>query len=225
MKSQPTFKSSRFGQLLSAIFLLILLSLFAAGNVQAKKPVPEPAPVGLDNEAFWGDFIDSDILQDSARFCSLSQMAVDETSGTYSCALNSTEHILFDFSEMWAEPAHLRGDDWRCEPGRLFFHLNPDVQYSYSWNGSCAEGCDVKIVNSFTNGRVVGGSVDRITVEGFATAISTEENPFSEAQSLSIDYLHVTFFGCKGNNKVLAVCKYTPTTPVTFVTSPVELDP
>jgi len=69
--------------------------------------------------------------------------------------------------------------------------------------------------------------VGRMTIEGFATATSSQPNlnPFTEAQSLSIDYFHVTLFGVKGNNKVLAVCKLTPTTPVTFVTSPVELDP
>lgn len=226
MKSQPTFKSSRFGQLLSTIFLLILLSLFAAGNVQAKKPVPDPGPPLLDNEASWsGDLVISDVMESSARTCSLTQMAADESSGTFSCGWNDVD-VMYDFSYMSSEPAHRRGDDWRCEHSMLY-SLVPDLQYSYSWNGDCTSGCEVTIVNAFSNCGVFGGSVGRMTIEGFATATSSQPNlnPFTEAQSLSIDYFHVTLFGVKGNNKVLAVCKLTPTTPVTFVTSPVELDP
>lgn len=229
MKSQPTFSSSRFGQWLSAIFLLILLSLFAAGNVQAKKPPrppPTPGPTVPDNAALWsGDLIVSDVMETSARSCSLTQMAVDESSGTFSCALN-TEGILYDFSYMISEPAHRRGDDWRCNNGP-FYHLDPDIQYSYSWNGDCTTGCGVTIVNAFSNIGILGNSVDRMTIEGFATATSTPPNlnPFAESQSLSIDYFHLTLFGKKGNNKVLAVCKLTPTSAVTFVTSSVVPDP
>lgn len=131
---------------------------------------------------------------------------------------------MYDFTWMVSEPIHRRGDDWRCENGG-FFHIDPDISYSYSWNGDCTTGCGVTIVNSFSNIGVIGGSVGRATIEGFATATSTANNPFNEPQSLLIDYLHVTLFGVKGNDKVLAVCKLTPATPVTFVTAPVVLEP
>jgi hypothetical protein len=221
MKSQPTFSIKGVSQLFSTIFLLFLLSLFVAGNAQAKRPQPDPGPSAADNEVSWG----GDIEETSTRVCSLSQMAPDGTSGKFICQLNS-DHIIYDLSWMDSEPIHNRGDDWRCNPGTLWAYIDPDMEYTFSWNGDCATGCGVSVVNVFSNYGAIGGSVGRMTIEGFATATTLAGgNPFAEPQSLTIDYLHVTFFGVKGRDKVLAVCKLTPTEDdqVTFFTSPVPI--
>ncbi len=221
MKSQPKLSTKGVSQLFSTIFLLLLMSLFVAGNAQAKKPQPDPGPSAADNEVSWG----GDITETSTRLCSLSQMAPDETSGKFICQLNG-QAITYDLSLVDSEPIHLRGDDWRCNPGTMWAHIDPDMEYTYSWNGNCATGCGVTVVNTFSNNGTIGGSVGRMTIEGFATATAAAGgNPFAEPQSLTIDYLHVTLFGVRGRDKVLAVCKLTPLEAgqVTFFTSPVPI--
>lgn len=223
MKSQPTFSIKGAFQLSKVIFLLLLLSLFAAGNAQARKPAPDPGPVGLDNLASWiFDLDNTGIMEESPRLCKLSQMALDETSGTYSCELNE-ENILYDFTNMDSIPIHRRGDDWRCDSGRFWAHAEPDVEYSFSWNGDCTSGCPVTIVNTFSNTGTIGGSVSRTTLQGFAMATTgTEFNPFTTSKSLTVDYLHLTLYGGGSGAKVLAVCKLTPRagSEVKFVTTP-----
>lgn len=226
MKSQPNVIFRDLRGLSTKVFLLFILSLFLAANAEAKKPQPEPGPSAPDNVVIWGgDAYYSNILEDSARLCTLSEMASDETSGAFSCELNN-ESILYDFTNLDSEPIHRRGDDWRCTAGTLWAHIDPDMGYSFSWNGNCAAGCGVTIVNAFSNYGAIGGSVGKMTIEGFATATSTTGgNPFAEPQSLLIDYLHVTLFGVKGKNKVIAKCKLTPdeSNPIMFETSPVPI--
>jgi hypothetical protein len=231
MKSQPKVSiKGVVSQYLFPIFLLILLSLFMAGNVQAKKkkPQPSPGPSGPDNTAIWsGDQAQTDILSSVTRQCSLSQAASDESNGKYSCQLN-TESILYDFQWLTATPIHTRGDDFLCDAKKMFWYLIPDVEFSYSWNGDCtsASGCGVTVVNDFSNIGFSGGStVDHITIEGLGTAKTNTANPFSDSQSLSIDSLHVTFYSVKGKNKVAAVCELKPRAnfPITFDTTAVPL--
>jgi hypothetical protein len=227
MKSQPTFGIKGAFQFLTVIFLFLLLSLFAAGNAQAGKPAPDPGPVGVDNLASWSSDLDATgIMEASPRLCKLSQMSLDETSGTYSCALND-ENILYDFTNMDAIPIHRRGDDWRCTSGSFWAYTEPDVEYSFSWNGDCTQGCPITIVNAFSRAVTIGGSVTRFTIQGFAVATTgTEFNPFTTAKSLTVDYLHLTLFGGGSGAKVLAVCKLTPRagSEVAFVTTPVPVD-
>jgi hypothetical protein len=126
--------------------------------------------------------------------------------------------------------AHRRGEDWRCASRGSQYYIAPDLEYSYSWNGDCTTdiGCAVTVVNRFSNLAVLGGPVTTIrldptlaslTVEGFGRIRNSTLNPFDTAQSLTIDYLHLTIIGTSGRNKVLAVCRLTPLHadyPVTF---------
>jgi hypothetical protein len=62
-------------------------------------------------------------------------------------------------------------------------------------------------------------SLKSLTLEGFGRIHNSTANPFNTAHSLLIDYMHLTFIGTSGSNKVLAVCKLTPLHaeyPVTF---------
>jgi len=223
MKSQPKLNVKRVRQFISTTFMLLLLSLFAAGSAQAKKPQPDPGPSAANNSVFWGGS-NSDVLEGSSRMCAISQIAPDESSGKFLCQ-QTDSRIMYDFSNMISEPIHRRGDDWRCA-NPMWFYLVPDMEYSFSWNGDCTAGCGVTVVNAFSNTGTIGGSVGRMTIEGFATATTAAgANPFAVPESLAVDYLHVTLFGVKGNDKVLAVCKLTPrsSNPVKFVTSPVPI--
>ena len=222
MKTQPTFSFTNVKNLTLAILMLAVL-LFVAGNVQAKKPQPEPGPGAPDIEARWGgDDPTPGIVEGDVHLCSLSQVALDETSGTFTCEMNG-EKVFYDFESMISEPVHKKGDDWRCLPETRNLYNDPDMEYSFNWNGNCSttEGCDVTVVNAFSNPGVIGGSVSRLTLEAFGMITESELNPFTESQSLTIDYLHVTLFAAKGHNKVLAVCKLTPMPgyPVTLVTN------
>ena len=221
MKSQPKTSSRGVIQSLFAIFLLLFLSFFMVSNAQARKPQPAPGPTGPANQAIWGAVpeFDSDILEQDWRTCATSQVAPDQSSGTYSCPLDHTR-ILYDLSMMESTPIHRRGEDWRCSRN-MYFHVYPDVEYAYSWNGNCPSGCEVSIVNEFS---VLNTSVSRVRIEGFGVVTTNELNPFNVPQFIDIDYLHVTLFGVKGKNKVIAVCELIPreSNPVTFVTTPVE---
>ena len=100
-----------------------------------------------------------------------------------------------------------------------------DLEYSFSWVGDCTsiDGCDVTIVNRFNNPWATGGSVERLTLEAYAKVTESSANPFAVARSLEVEYLHLTMFAAKGNDKVVAVCKLTPgDDPVIFVTAPVD---
>lgn len=243
MKSQPTVNFSHFGQLLSSILLILLVSLFVAGDAQAchksDKPHGKGAPetcgqtgvVAPDNAVLWGIIEStSGIFEKGARVCTVGQIATDESSGDYSCVLDT--HIegvrtTYNFAGMTSEPIHKRGDDWYCQTADLTTNVpmgvrKVDLEYSFSWAGNCtgSDGCNVTIVNRLNNPWSSGGSVSRVTLEAFAKATESSKNPFSEPQSLNIDYLHLTLFAAKGRDKVLAVCKLTPHVdhPVTFVT-------
>ena len=220
MKSQPKNSSRGVIQSSFAIFLLLFLSLFMVSNVQARKPQPAPGPIGPANLAIWGEpELESDVMEPNPRQCASSQVAPDQSSGTYSCSLNHSR-IVYDFSAMESIPIHRRGEDWRCS-SPMFFNIDPDVEYAYSWNGNCRSGCGVSIVNETT---YINASVSRVRIEGFGVVFSDELNPFNESQLVSIDYLHVTLFGIKGKDKVLAVCELMPRkyNPVTFTTTPVD---
>ena len=220
MKSQPKNSSRGVIQSSFAIFLLLFLSLFMVSNVQARKPQPAPGPIGPANLAIWGEpELESDVMEPNPRQCASSQVAPDQSSGTYSCSLNHSR-IVYDFSAMESIPIHRRGEDWRCSRN-MYFHVYPDVEYAYSWNGNCPSGCEVSIVNEFS---VLNTSVSRVRIEGFGVVTTNELNPFNVPQFIDIDYLHVTLFGVKGKNKVIAVCELIPreSNPVTFVTTPVE---
>jgi hypothetical protein len=237
MKSQPKFSPTRTGQLLFAVLLILTLSLLATGNAQAKRVKPDPGPiVAADNLVRWGgDDPTPGIVQANYQFCTLSQAAVDMSSGTYTCNL-SNARVFYDFANFLCEVAHIRGDDWRCYTKGSQYYMAPDLEYSYSWDGDCTSdaGCDVAIVNRFTDIALLGGPVDRVrldplldrvTFEGFGRIGNTTANPFDTPQSITIDYMHISFIGTKGKNKVLAMCRATPLHdeyPVTFETSVVD---
>ena len=237
MKSQPIFSLTRTGQLLSAILLLLILSMFVAGNAQAKKTKPGPDPIEAPNNMVrWGgDDPTPGIVQADFQFCSLSEAAADMSSGTYTCNLSAT-YVFYDFANFLCEVAHSRGDDWRCSTKTSQYYIVPDLEYSYSWDGDCTSdaGCAVTVVNRFTDVAILGGPVvsitidpllDRLTFEGFGRISNATANPFDLPQSITIDYMHITLIGTKGKNKALAVCRATPLYeeyPVTFETTVVD---
>ena len=239
MKSQPTLNFIQKGRASIFVgFLLLILLLFVAGNVQAKKPVkPSPGPqVVSENLVRWGsDEPSPGVLEADYRFCSLVEYAEDMSSGTYQCNLNNL--VFYDFANFICEVAHRRGDDTRCSSKGSQYYIEPDLEYSYSWNGDCtsADGCDITIVNRFTDVAVISGPVtrvrldaelDRLTLEGFGrVSNSISANPFDVAQSIMIDFMHITFIGVKGKGKKLAVCRAIPlheNFPVEFETIVIE---
>lgn len=238
MKSQPTLSSNLRGSLSVVVVLLLFVLLFFASSVRAKKPVkPPPEPqVVSDSYARWGgNELTPGVLEADYRFCTLVEYAADMSSGTYSCELDS--FVFYDFANFICEVAHTRGEDYRCTNEGSQYFIYPDLEYSFSWIGDCtsAEGCDITVVNRFTDTAVLGGpvtrirldpSLDRLTLEGFGhISGSSTANPFDESHSIVIDYMYITFIGTKGKGKVLAVCKATPLHeeyPVTFETLAVD---
>jgi hypothetical protein len=239
MKYQPTSVSKRKEPVPMVLFsLLFFLFMFVAANVQAKKP-PKPPPepqIVSENLVRWGgDEPTPGVLEADYRYCSLVEYADDMSSGTYECNLNSL--VFYDFANFICEVAHRRGDDWRCSSKGSQYYIEPDLEYSYSWNGDCTsvDGCEITVVNRFTDIAVLGGPVtrvridpalDRLTLEGFGrVSNSISANPFDVAQSITIDYMHITFIGVKGKGKELAVCRAIPlheNFPVTFETIVIE---
>jgi len=233
MKSQPT--SNHTGRISSVIILLLIFSVFGANQVLAKKPVQERV-TGAENLARWGDDSSTPgILEPNYRHCSLIRATDDKSSGTYDCMLNdprnSDPRVFYDFALFEKEVAHARGEDWRCMSEGSQYYMEPDLEYSYTWDGDCASdaGCDVTIVNRFSNMAVLGGpvsrvridpDVDRVTLEAFGRVSNTTANPFDEFHLIEIDYMHVTFIGAKGHGKALSVCRLTPVD----VNYPVDFD-
>ena len=124
-----------------------------------------------------------------------------------------------------------KDNDWYCDPARNdWFNKVPDLEYTYSWSGDCtsAEGCDVVVVNRFSVSTMSSPLYGAITIEAFASGITTADgnpNPFSEAQDIPIDYVHVTKFSPK-NKKILAICEAIPyPDTITFHTSLSPVDP
>jgi len=224
MKSQPTVSFNRKGRISTVVvFLLFILLLCATGSVQAKKPVkPPPDPqIVSDSYVRWGGNEPTPgVLEADYRFCTLVEYAQDMSSGTYSCELDS--FVFYDFANFICEVAHARGEDYRCSSKGSQYFIHPDLEYSFSWNGDCTsvEGCDITVVNRFTNSAVLGGpvtrvridpSLDRLTLEGFGhISESDTADPFIESQSIDIDYMHISFIGVKGKGKVLGLCRATP---------------
>lgn len=226
MKSQPTSNHTRIGHISSVIILLLIFSVFGANQALAKKPVPERV-TGAENLARWGDDADSTpgILEPNYRHCSLIRATEDRSSGAYDCMLNdvrnSDPRVFYDFAHFEKEVAHRNGEDWRCMTEGSQYYMEPDLEYSYTWDGDCTSdaGCDVTIVNRFTDISVLGGPVnrvrfdmdlDRLTLEGFGRVSNTTPNPFDESHLIAIDYMLVTFIGAKGKGKALSVCRLTP---------------
>ena len=145
--------------------------------------------------------------------------------------------VFYDFANFICEVAHTRGDDWRCVSKGSQYYIEPDLEYSFSWNGDCTsvDGCDITVVNRFSDVAVLGGPVtrvrldpllDRLTLEGFGRiSNSISANPFDVSQSITIDYMYITFIGTKGKGKELAVCRAIPrheNFPVKFETILIE---
>jgi len=236
MKSQPIFGSKQIGRKSLVIFLVFLLLLIVAGNVNAKKPLPpEPAIVSESLARWGGNEMLPGVLEADYRFCVLTEVADDLSSGTYTCDLNGS-HVFYDFANFICEVAHRRGDDSRCSSKGSQYYIEPDLEYSFSWNGDCTseEGCEITVVNRFTHVAVLGGPVtriridpllDKVVLEGFGWVNNTTAVPFDMSQSVIIDYMHITFIGTKGKDKALAVCRAIPLHeeyPVTFVTTAVD---
>ena len=236
MKSQPIFGSKHTGRKSLVIFLVFLLLLIAAGNVNAKKPLPPEPAIVSDSLVRWGgNELLPGVLEANYRFCTFTEVADDLSSGTYTCELNGSR-VFYDFANFTCEVAHKRGDDSRCSSEGSQYFIEPDLEYSFSWNGDCTsvEGCEISVVNRFTHVAILGGPVtrirvdpllDRVTLEGFGRVNNTTAVPFEMSQSVIIDYMHITFIGTKGKDKALAVCRATPLHeeyPVTFETTAVE---
>ena len=124
-----------------------------------------------------------------------------------------------------------KGQRLYCDPARNdWFNKVPDLEYTYSLSGDCtsAEGCDVVVVNRFSVSTMSSPLYGAITIEAFASGITTADgnpNPFSEAQDIPIDYVHVTKFSPK-NKKILAICEAIPyPDTITFHTSLSPVDP
>jgi len=240
MKSQPTSGVSRFRGPSFILFPTLLLSLFLTGNVVAAKggkPKPPPGPV-VESESLvrWGGNDPTPgVLEANYRPCTLTDYASDMSSGTYTCGLNGTR-VFYDFANFVGEVAHTNGDDSRCTTKGSQYYIEPDLEYSFSWVGDCTSvaGCDVVVVNRFTDVAVLGGpvtrvkldpSLDRLTFEGIGRISNSTSNPFDMQQSVTIDYFYITFFGTKGKNKKLAECRAYPVNdnyPVKFETRPVD---
>lgn len=238
MNSQPTVSAIQKGRISFIIFPLFFLLLFATVNVQAKKPTKPPPGPTVESESLvrWGgDESMPGVLEADYRFCALSEIAEDMSSGTYTCNLNGSS-VFYDFANFICEVAHRRGDDWRCSSKGSQYYIEPDLEYSFSWNGDCTsvDGCDITVVNRFTDVAVLGGpvtriridpSLDRLTLEGFGRVNNSTANPFDMSQSITINYMHITFIGTKGKGKALAVCRAIPLHeeyPVSFETIVVE---
>jgi len=235
MKSQPISSSKHKGRISLVFFLMFLSLLFATADVQAKKPTPLPTIESKSLVRWGGDEPTPGVLEADYRLCNLSEYAEDMSSGTYTCNLNGSL-VFYDFANFICEVAHRRGDDSRCSSKGSQYYIEPDLEYSFSWNGDCTSvaGCDITVVNRFTDVAVLGGpvtriridpSLDRLTLEGFGRVSNATANPFDMAQSITIDYMHITFIGTKGKNKALAVCMALPLHeeyPVKFETLVVE---
>ena len=68
-------------------------------------------------------------------------------------------------------------------------------------------------------------ALESLTLEGFGRVSNSTANPFDMSQSITIDYMYITFTGTKGKNKALAVCRALPLHeeyPVTFETVVVD---
>jgi len=233
MKCQQISIHTRTVQLLLTISVLLVTTLLA-GNAQAKKVKPDPGTiVASDNLVRWGaDDPTPGIIQADYQFCSLGLATIDMSAGTYTCELSAV-HVFYDFANFICEVAHHKGDDWRCSAKGSQYYIVPDLEYSYSWYGDCTSdtGCDVMVVNLFTDVAFLGGPVDRVRIdplldriklEGFGHLSNTTANPFDSPQSINIDYMHITFIGTRGRDKALAVCRATPLHdeyPVTFETT------
>lgn len=225
MNIKPLLSFSRLKNLFFTLFVLVLLSVFAVGNVQAKKkgkPSPPPPPDSMSESLVrWGgDEPTPGVLEANYRLCSVTEAAADMSSGTFSCNMNGSK-VFYDFANFITEVAHNRGEDSRCSSAGSQYYIEPDLEYSFSWNGDCSSvsGCEVKVVNRFSNVAVLGGPVTRVRLdpslaslvfEGFGRISNSTVNPFESAQSLTIDYMHITFIGTKGKNKALAECRALP---------------
>ena len=224
------------------LLLGLLLCMFSAGSAMAVKPdylpckgskCDTPVPASADNYAFWGYDEDLSVFferipsDSDPRTCTLTQVAADFSSGTYTCALNHY-YVIYAFSGniVSCEAIYFKKEnDWYCDPDRNdWFNNVPDLEYSYSWTGDCtsAEGCEVVIVNRLNMATMSSPLYGSITIEAFASGVTTDDgdpNPFSEDQYIPIDYVHVTKFDPK-NNKILAICRADPyPDTVTFHTS------
>lgn len=235
MKTKSRKLISRAAHLLALGLIILLLASFTAGTALAchkGKPHGKDAPDACDppvapvNLAVWGiSEAESGIFEHDPRRCSLSEVAPDFTSGRYVCSLN-TVHIHYAYDQMPCVVAHQRGDDWRCPAYGEYMHIEPDLEYSFRWDGNCTstDGCEVTIVNRFSNSGTIGGLVGHVTMEAIAPGVTSGTmNPFLSGQDLEIDRILVTKFATRGKNKVLAICELSPISSmlVTFHTNPV----
>jgi len=222
------------------LLLGMFLCIFTAGTALADPPADKPCkgskcdtplPASADNYVFWGydedlsAFFERIPSDSDPRTCSLTQVAADFSSGTYTCTLNHY-YVTYAFSgniESCEAIYFKKENDWYCDPDRDgWINKVPDLEYTYSWTGNCLTGCDVTIVNRINMATMSSPLYGSITIEAFASGVTTEDddpNPFSEAQDIPIDYVHVTKFSPK-NNKILAICRANPIPGrITFHTS------
>ena len=198
-------------------------------------PNPGPGPGDPTMTAAFTDVSNGSfenwILSPSPRDCSLTSVAPDESTGTYTCDVvpsPSLPGVRPNFHLLDSDAQVVRGknetncfrwdgvgDEFNDPAGHSSAgrQINPDVGYTITWDSACAEGCSTAITLNFSptsttfsqNFLNVAGA-ELVAVGQIASA--SGPNPFRDAtQVVDITEINITHFAAE-KGRLSAICRW-----------------
>ncbi len=162
---------------------------------------------------------------DPPRLCHFSFATGNGKTGSYGCVHSGNDVVIFNLGDgveldkrgrVVSEPSGICDDEFSDN-----LTMAPNYAYESDWNGFCMSGggCDVRVLNGFSNDENAPAGTGLIKLEAFGHVSGTgNANPFADPLGIFIDKVLITIRG-EGTDKTVAICRYnTPNT--IFVSTP-----